>query len=431
MEEEKKYLDYTGLQLYHQNIQSQIDSEAKISFGICQTEPEYQEKTVSLSNNNWSLKVGSVVGVKFANTNTFSAETGSEITINVNNTGAKQIWYDTSANPEGEFPIAYGTAGRYTYYMYDGTYWVWLGQSVDKDTLYQNMSSSELTIGTETIARLISAKVLNDWIEAKNFLTQHQDISGKVDKTTTINGHALNTNITLDKSDISLENVTNDAQVKRTEMGVADGVATLDSNGKVLSTQLPSFVDDVIEAYYYNGDFYKTKISETSYEDIITPQSGKIYTDLNSNKTYRWGGTTYVEISQSLAIGTTAGTACEGNDPRLSDSRPASDVSAWAKNPTKPTYTPQEVGVISSVISTDVNKNNQTAPESVVGQDNSGKVAHVIYKNTGTEDYTIALSTTSGYITPDGQALELTCPQNGYCEINYLNIDGEIFVRGL
>lgn len=418
MEEEKKYLDYTGLQLYHQNIQSQIDSEAKISFGICQTESEYQEKTVSLSNNNWSLKVGSVVGIKFANTNTFSAETGSEITINVNNTGAKQIWYDTSANPEGEFPIAYGTAERYTYYMYDGTYWVWLGQSVDKDTLYQNMSSSELTVGTETIARLISAKVLNDWIEAKNFLTQHQDISGKVDKTTTINGHALDTNITLAKSDISLENVTNDAQVKRTEMGVADGVATLDSNGKVPSTQLPSFVDDVLE-YNAKSDF------------PTTGESGKIYVDKSNNTTWRWSGSAYTQIKGDLVIGTTAGTACEGNDPRLSNSRPASDVSAWAKNPTKPVYTPQEVGVLSSVISTDVNKNNQTAPESVVGQDNSGKVAHVIYKNTGTEDYTIAISTTSGYITPDGQALELTCPQNGYCEINYLNIDGEIFVRGL
>jgi len=42
-------------------------------------------------------------------------------------------------------------------------------------------------------------------------ITSHQDISGKVDNTTTINGHSLNSNITITKSDISLDNVTNDA----------------------------------------------------------------------------------------------------------------------------------------------------------------------------------------------------------------------------
>ena len=45
-------------------------------------------------------------------------------------------------------------------------------------------------------------------------------------------------------------------------------------------------------------------------------------------------------------FGTAAGTVCEGDDERLSNARPASDVSAWAKAATKPTYTPTEVGVI-------------------------------------------------------------------------------------
>lgn len=43
-------------------------------------------------------------------------------------------------------------------------------------------------------------------------------------------------------------------------------------------------------------------------------------------------------------FGTTAGTVCQGNDSRLSNSRPASDVSAWAKAATKPAYTAAEVG---------------------------------------------------------------------------------------
>ena len=80
-----------------------------------------------------------------------------------------------------------------------------------------------------------------------------------------------------------------------TQKGSANGVATLDGNGKVPSSQLPSYVDDVIEGYYYNGQFY----TDSAHTQLITPETGKIYVDLDTNKTYRWGGTTYVEISQS------------------------------------------------------------------------------------------------------------------------------------
>ena len=91
--------------------------------------------------------------------------------------------------------------------------------------------------------------------------------------------------------------------------GVTNGLATLDSTGKVPSTQLPSYVDDVIEGYYYNSKFYK----ESSHTTEITGESGKIYTDLGNNKTYRWSGTTYTEISASLALGTTSSTAYPGD----------------------------------------------------------------------------------------------------------------------
>ena len=91
--------------------------------------------------------------------------------------------------------------------------------------------------------------------------------------------------------------------------GQPNGLATLDSNGKVPSSQLPSYVDDVIEGYYYNGKFYK----ESSHTTEIAGESGKIYTDLGNNKTYRWSGTTYTEISASLALGETSSTAYPGN----------------------------------------------------------------------------------------------------------------------
>ena len=129
---------------------------------------------------------------------------------------------------------------------------------------------------------------------------QQAALNAKVDKTTTVNGHALSANVTIEKGDVGLGNVTNDAQVKRSEMGVASGVATLDTTGKVPASQLPSYVDDVLE--------YTSRAGFPS-----TGQSGIIYVDLATNKTYRWGGTDYVEISASLALGETSSTAYAGD----------------------------------------------------------------------------------------------------------------------
>ena len=88
--------------------------------------------------------------------------------------------------------------------------------------------------------------------------------------------------------------------IKGTEKGAASGVAELDSNGKVPSSQLPSYVDDVLE--------YANKASFPA-----TGETGKIYVDLATNLTYRWSGTAYVEISPSLALGETSSTAYRGD----------------------------------------------------------------------------------------------------------------------
>ncbi len=102
------------------------------------------------------------------------------------------------------------------------------------------------------------------------------------------------------KSAMSLNNVTNDAQVKRSEMGTASGVATLDANGIINTSQLPSYVDDVLE-YSAKSQF------------PATGETGKIYVDTSTNLTWRWSGTTYVEISPSLALGETSSTAYRGD----------------------------------------------------------------------------------------------------------------------
>lgn len=91
-------------------------------------------------------------------------------------------------------------------------------------------------------------------------------------------------------------------------VGKVGGVCPLDQDGVVPAAYLPSYVDDIIEGYYKNDKFYKESAATTQ----ISPSSGIVYVDLSTNKTYRWGGSKYVEISASLAIGTTAGTAYDG-----------------------------------------------------------------------------------------------------------------------
>ena len=89
----------------------------------------------------------------------------------------------------------------------------------------------------------------------------------------------------------------------------ANGIASLDENGKVPSSQLPSYVDDVIEGYLSEGKFYK----ESAHTTQITGESGKIYVDLTTKKTYRWSGTAYVVISETIALGETSSTAYRGD----------------------------------------------------------------------------------------------------------------------
>lgn len=99
--------------------------------------------------------------------------------------------------------------------------------------------------------------------------------------------------------------------VLASEKGANSGVATLDATGKVPSSQLPSFVDDVLEGYLNatDGKFYE----ESTYTTEIPAEGGKIYVDLATNKTYRWGGSAYAVISDTIALGETQGTAYEGS----------------------------------------------------------------------------------------------------------------------
>ena len=104
-----------------------------------------------------------------------------------------------------------------------------------------------------------------------------------------INDIVLEGNKTLSELGIARADDTyTEAEINNLLLGKADL-----ENGKIPASQLPSYVDDVLE-----------------YEDMSTfplsGETGKIYIARDTNKTYRWSGTTYVEISESLALGETS-----------------------------------------------------------------------------------------------------------------------------
>lgn len=100
----------------------------------------------------------------------------------------------------------------------------------------------------------------------------------------------------------NLNNFKNDYGIEK------ESFVKIDTNGKVPASQLPSYVDDVVEAYLFESKMYRDK----EHTNLIVAESGKIYIDLHTNKQYRWGGSQYVIISESLALGETAGSAYDG-----------------------------------------------------------------------------------------------------------------------
>lgn len=119
-----------------------------------------------------------------------------------------------------------------------------------------------------------------------NKLLYNLDQTGDVSET--LRGNA--------RKNIGLDKVTNDPQVKREEMGVPNGVALLDEYGRVPANQLPSYVDDVVEGYFFDNKFW----TESTHTTEIAGETGKIYVDITSSvngPSYRWSGSAFILIS--------------------------------------------------------------------------------------------------------------------------------------
>jgi hypothetical protein len=178
-------------------------------------------------------------------------------------------------------------------------------------------------------------------------------------------------------------------------IGSANGLAELDSNGKVPSAQLPSFVDDVEE--YANLAAFP-----------VTGESGKIYIAIDTNLTYRWGGSTYVEISPSLALGETSASAYRGDRGKI-----AYDHSQLTSgNPHN--VTKSDVGLSNCDNTSDANKPISTATQTALN-DKSDKNITLERK---TASYTLVA-------TDNGKMIEMNV-----ASANTLTIDASLFSAG-
>ena len=170
--------------------------------------------------------------------------------------------------------------------------------------------------------------------------------------------------------------------------GAANGLAELDANGKVPSSQLPSYVDDVIEY--------------TSYDDFpFEGESGKIYVAKNTNLTYRWGGSEYVEISSSLALGETSSTAYRGDRGKAAYDHASAKGAAFSSGLYK-----IETNAEGHVTSTEAVTKSDITALGIPGSDTNTTYA---FSNNAP---TLAWNTTSTIGTVGGVALTVKMPAN-------------------
>lgn len=114
------------------------------------------------------------------------------------------------------------------------------------------------------------------------------------------------------------------------QKGSNSGVAELDATGKVPSSQLPSYVDDVVDLVnivtanptsgmvagqkYYNSTTKKIFTATSATAGTSSdPEADKIYINTSNNTTWRWSGTALVQMNAGLVLGETSTTAYRGD----------------------------------------------------------------------------------------------------------------------
>lgn len=113
-----------------------------VGYGICETAAATSAKVITIADTSWTLEVGSIIGVKSSVSNS-----ASNVTLNVNGSGAKEIYYNNAKYTSTSSSVC-GYKNRTIYYMYDGTYWVWLSMGTLSDANTVPSVQCETAAGT-------------------------------------------------------------------------------------------------------------------------------------------------------------------------------------------------------------------------------------------------------------------------------------------
>ena len=313
---------------------------------------ELIDDTSTAQNRTWSAeKLNEEIGGKADNANPeFTGAVSLGRKANTGNGGTSvALGYNVEASAGYAVALGYQTKATEYYANAEGFMTTASGSGSHAE------GHSTIASGTDSHSEGCSTKATSAYSHAEGYYTeagsQYQHVSGKynvVDSSGTyaeIIGNGLNSNNksnarTLDwngneylNGDLyvgcnadstggtKVAKITDipdiSGKIDATEKGSANGVATLGGDGKVPSAQLPSYVDDVVE--------YATLSTFP-----VTGESGKIYVALDTNKTYRWSGSAYVEISASLALGETDATAYRGDRGKIAYDHAVLKGSAFA-----------------------------------------------------------------------------------------------------
>lgn len=292
-------------------------SQALVNLATCSTAANTIAKTASLSSGGTLyLETGTQVVVKFENKNTASSPT-----LNIDNKGAKEIHINGSAI-SGELNA--GVLNNYVLLEYDGTYWNIVGPTTTDSIIWD---------GGGTV--FDSNNSLSGCLTQLN--SDMHTLTGRAIKTVAYDTTTHTITTTKVPNGSTAQNVVTAATIvadggglTSADKGVANGIAPLDANSKIDAQYLPSYVDDVVEAYIRSN---QTALSSgwlatgSASGTAITPESGKIYIIMNGNSTYptnseyRWSGSTYVQLYD--------GGCTEMTESEMNIAVMGSDTSTW------------------------------------------------------------------------------------------------------
>lgn len=142
------------------NFKDTLARGVKMYYGLCTSAADTAAKVVTVgAEQDFKLTVGALLMVKFTKSNT-----ASNVTLNVNSTGAKSIYYNKAVYTSTS-TIVCGLANGHIVYMFGGTNWIWVGHGVDNNTTYDAMSVAEGQTATATTSRSMRADYLKQIIQ--------------------------------------------------------------------------------------------------------------------------------------------------------------------------------------------------------------------------------------------------------------------------